>query len=41
LQLVRALSGWDITVNGATIPVWASWLAAVVAGALAELTVRA
>jgi hypothetical protein len=43
LQLVRALSGWDITVNGASIPLWGSWLAAVVAGALAlvGLTVRA
>ena len=35
LQLVRALSGWDITLNGAAIPFWASWLASVVAGALA------
>jgi hypothetical protein len=35
LQLFRALSGWDITVNGAVIPLWASWLAAVVAGWLA------
>jgi len=30
LQLFRALSGWDIAVNGAAIPLWASWLAAVV-----------
>ena len=37
LQLVRALSGWEITVNGAAIPLWASWLASVVAGALAWL----
>ena len=35
LQLFRALAGWDITLNGAAIPLWASWLAAVVAGALA------
>jgi hypothetical protein len=35
LQLARALSGWDITINGAAIPLLASWLAAVVAGALA------
>jgi hypothetical protein len=35
LQLFRALSGWEITVNGAAIPIWASWLAAVVAGWLA------
>jgi hypothetical protein len=43
LQLARALSGWDITVNGAAVPLWASWLAAVVAGALAcvGLTARA
>ena len=43
LQLFRALAGWDITLNGAAIPLWASWLASVVAGALAcvGLTVRA
>jgi hypothetical protein len=43
LQLVRALSGWELTLNGSAIPLWASWLAAVVAGALAcvGLTVRA
>jgi hypothetical protein len=35
LQLFRALSGWEITANGAAIPIWASWLAAVVAGWLA------
>ena len=35
LQLFRALAGWDITVNGAAVPLWASWLASVVAGALA------
>ena len=37
LQLERAVSGWEITLNGAAIPVWASWLASVVAGALAWL----
>jgi hypothetical protein len=41
LQLVRALSGWEITINGATIPLWASWLASVVAGALAWLGLSA
>jgi hypothetical protein len=35
LQLVPAFSGWEITLNGAVIPVWASWLASVVAGSLA------
>ena len=27
LQLVRALSGWEITLNGMPVPVWPSWLA--------------
>jgi hypothetical protein len=27
LQLVRALSGWEITINNVAIPVWPSWLA--------------
>ena len=35
LQLVRAISGWEVTVNGTAIPLWASWLASVVAGAFA------
>ena len=35
LQFVRALAGWPITVGGAMIPVWVSWIAFIVAGALA------
>ena len=35
LQLVRAISGWEVTLNGTPIPAWPSWLAAVVAGLLA------
>jgi hypothetical protein len=35
LQLARAVSGWEVTVNGSAIPLWASWLASVVAGLLA------
>ena len=38
------LSGyWEVTINGSAIPLWASWLASVAAGALAAagLTVRA
>ena len=31
LQLLRALLGWEITLNGAQIPLWASWFAALVA----------
>jgi hypothetical protein len=41
LQLVRALSGWELTLNGAAIPLWASWLASVVAGALAFIGLTA
>jgi hypothetical protein len=37
LQLGRALAGWSIVFQGTTIPVWASWIACVVAGALAWL----
>ena len=27
LQLLRAALGWEITLNGMIIPVWASWIA--------------
>jgi hypothetical protein len=37
LQLIRALSGWPITVGDMLIPVWASWVACVVAAGLAWL----
>jgi len=36
LQLVRAVSGWPITIGATTsIPLWASWVACVVAAVLA------
>jgi hypothetical protein len=35
LQLVRALAGWPVTVGSTAIPIWASWVAFVVAGVLA------
>jgi hypothetical protein len=35
LQFVRALAGWPVTVGGTMIPVWVSWIAFFVAGALA------
>ena len=36
LQLIRAASGWPITVGATTsIPLWASWVACVIAGVLA------
>jgi hypothetical protein len=35
VQLVRAVSGWPITVGATTsIPLWASWVVCVVAGVL-------
>ena len=37
LQLVRAVAGWPVTINRTSIPVAASWVAAVVAVILAWL----
>lgn len=33
-HLVRALKGWEAVVAGASIPVWFSWVAVVLAGYL-------
>ena len=41
LQLARALSGWQITFNGVTVPLWLSWITFVIAIALAWLGLRA
>jgi hypothetical protein len=35
LQLMRALAGWPITVGRKEVPLWASWMACVIAGLLA------
>ena len=40
LQLLRVVSGWDVTVNGIAIPIWASAIAFLVAAALAVLLWR-
>jgi hypothetical protein len=40
LQLLRVTSGWEITVNGIVIPIWASGIALVVAAALAVMVWR-
>jgi hypothetical protein len=40
LQLLRFVSGWEVTVNGITIPIWASGIAFVVAAALAVMLWR-
>ena len=35
LHLLRLVYGWEATINGAAVPMWASVLALVVAGGLA------
>lgn len=40
LQLVRFAAGWEVTVDGHVVPVWASGVAALVAGTLAAMTWR-
>ena len=40
LQLLRLLLGWDITINGITIPLWASGVAFLVAAGLAAMVWR-
>ena len=37
LQLIRAISGWPITLNAMNVPVWPSWIAFLVTAALAWL----
>ncbi len=37
LQLARFLLGWEVTVNGMAIPLWASGVAFVVAAGLAAM----
>ena len=41
LQLARAAMGWSVSFEGTAIPIWASWVAAVVAGALSWLGLKA
>jgi len=33
-HLVRAAMGWPITIDGWNVPIWLSWVAFVIAGAL-------
>lgn len=37
LQLTRAIAGWEVSVGTTVMPIWPSWIAAVVAGTLAWL----
>ena len=41
LQLIRIVLGWTITLNGADVPFWPSWIAVIVAGALSFVGFRA
>ena len=41
VQLARAALGWPVLVNGYDIPVWASWIAFVIASLLSFLGFRA
>jgi hypothetical protein len=40
LQLLRFSLGWEITVNGVSVPVWASGVAFVIAAGLAVMLWR-
>ena len=40
LQAIRYLLGWEVTIHGFVIPVWASGMAFVVAGGLAAMLWR-
>ena len=40
LQLLRFIAGWQITLNGAPVPLWLSGLVAVVAAGLAIMVWR-
>jgi hypothetical protein len=40
LQLLRFILRWEVTLNGAVVPVWLSGIAFVVAGALAVMVWR-
>ena len=41
IAVARAISGWPITIDGTiSVPVWASWIACIVAGSLAYLGLR-
>jgi hypothetical protein len=40
LQLLRLALGWEITVNGVTVPVWVSGIAFVIVAGLAVMVWR-
>ena len=40
LQLLRVVLGWEVTINGFTVPLWASVVACVIAATLAIMVWR-
>lgn len=40
MQLLRFILGWQVTVNGVSVPVWASAIAFLIAAGLAVLVWR-
>ena len=40
LHLLRLVYGWEATINGAAVPMWASGLGLVIAGGLAVMLWR-
>jgi hypothetical protein len=40
LQLTRMILGWDVSINGVSIPVWVSGIAFVASGGLAVMLWR-
>ena len=40
LQLLRFTLGWEVTVNGVTVPVWVSGIAFIIAAGLAVMVWR-
>jgi len=40
LHLLRVIAGWSIVIDAWTVPMWVSWLALVVAGALSYFGMR-
>lgn len=40
LQLTRLVLGWEVSINGVAIPLWASGIAFIVAGGLALMLWR-
>ena len=40
LQLIRFVLGWEVSVNGVSIPVWVSGMAFIVSGGLAIMLWR-